>query len=382
MTAEEMAAALMGAVKKETGITATAGIGSNLYLAKIAMDIIAKHTKQCIGTLTESSYRKMLWSHKPLSDFWQIGRKTERKLAQYGMYTMGDIAKMSLSSEDWLYRLFGIDAELLIDHAWGVEPCRMQDIKNYQSTDHSLSNGQVLMRNYAFEETLQGSSSGAKGNLRPAGSDENESEPYQARSTTGESRKTDQIERKSAGTMSQFAVYRVKDQTKALWHLSYFEVLEQKIPIREQDYQQIYLKHAKEWKNAMEIWKHLQDTVKISDVLTINQNGEVSAYYMDTDGPYKISGFFNLVSDGAAIAADTKDYQIEGYEGSWMVTDFLIMDGKQFYLMEHQKFHDQQIRLFWIVMESWSQRQEKQVLMRLQSRRSAIMRKRKKIRNR
>lgn len=141
--------------------------------------------------------------------------------------------------------------------------------------------------------------------------------------------------------MSQFAVYRVKDQIKAPWQLSYFEVLEQKIPIREQDYQQIYLKHAKEWKNAMEIWKHLQDTVKISDVLTINQNGEVSAYYMDADGPHKISGFFNLVSDGAVIAADTKDYQIEGYEGSWMVTDFLIMDGKQFYLMEHQKFHDQ-----------------------------------------
>lgn len=141
--------------------------------------------------------------------------------------------------------------------------------------------------------------------------------------------------------MSQFAVYRVKDQTKAPWQLSYFEVLEQKIPIREQDYQQIYLKHAKEWKNAMEIWKHLQDTVKISDVLTINQNGEVSAYYMDADGPHKISGFFNLVSDGAVIAADTKDYQIEGYEGSWMVTDFLIMYGKQFYLMEHQKFHDQ-----------------------------------------
>ena len=141
--------------------------------------------------------------------------------------------------------------------------------------------------------------------------------------------------------MSQFAVYRVKDQTKAPWQLSYVEVLEQKNPIREQDYQQIYLKHAKEWKNAMEIWKHLKDTVKISDVLTINQNGEVSAYYMDADGPHKISGFFNLVSDGAVIAADTKDYQIEGYEGSWMVTDFLIMDGKQFYLMEHQKFHDQ-----------------------------------------
>lgn len=154
MTAEEMAAALMGEVKKETGITATAGVGSNLYLAKIAMDIIAKHTKQCIGGLTECSYRKMLWSHRPLSDFWQIGRRTERKLAQYGIYTMGDIAKMSLDSEDWLYRLFGIDAELLIDHAWGVEPCRMQDIKNYHPTEHSLSNGQVLMRNYSFEEAL------------------------------------------------------------------------------------------------------------------------------------------------------------------------------------------------------------------------------------
>ena len=111
--------------------------------------------------------------------------------------------------------------------------------------------------------------------------------------------------------MSQFVVYRVKDQTKAPWQLSYFEVLEQKIPIREQDYQQIYLKHAKEWKNAMEIWKHLQDTVKISDVLTINQNGEVSAYYMDADGPHKISGFFNLVSDGAVIAADTKDIRLK-----------------------------------------------------------------------
>ena len=152
MTAEEMAAALMGAVKKETGITATAGVGSNLYLAKIAMDIIAKHTKQCIGTLTESSYRKMLWSHKPLSDFWQIGRRTERKLAQYGMYTMGDIAKMSLSSEDWLYRLFGIDAELLIDHAWGLEPCGMKEIKAYKPSTNSISEGQVLSCPYPYDK--------------------------------------------------------------------------------------------------------------------------------------------------------------------------------------------------------------------------------------
>lgn len=141
--------------------------------------------------------------------------------------------------------------------------------------------------------------------------------------------------------MSQFAVYRVKDQMKVPWQLSYFEVLEQKIHISEQEYQQIYLNHAREWKNAMEIWKHLQDTIKISDVLAMNQNGEVSTYYMDADGPHKISGFFNFTSDGAVIDADTKDYQIEGYEGSWMVTDFLIMNGKQFYLMEHQKFHDQ-----------------------------------------
>ena len=154
VTAKEMAVMLMDAVMKETKITATAGIGTNLYLAKVAMDIVAKHVDDHIGMLDEISYREKLWNHKPLSDFWRIGTRTEKKLANYGIYTMGDIACMSMTSEDWFYKMFGMDAELLIDHAWGMEPCQMRDIKNYHSTDHSLSNGQVLMRNYSFEEAL------------------------------------------------------------------------------------------------------------------------------------------------------------------------------------------------------------------------------------
>lgn len=154
LTAKEMAIKLMQAVMDETGITATAGVGTNLYLAKIAMDIVAKHVDDHIGVLDEFSYREQLWEHKPLSDFWRIGSRTEKKLAGYGIYTMGDIAMTSLRSEDWLYKLFGIDAELLIDHAWGYETCRMSDIKNYHSEEHSLSNGQVLMRNYSFAEAL------------------------------------------------------------------------------------------------------------------------------------------------------------------------------------------------------------------------------------
>ena len=152
LTAKEMAQKLMDAVMEETGITATAGIGTNLYLAKIAMDIVAKHIEDHIGILDEISYREQLWEHKPLSDFWRIGSRTERKLAGYGIQTMGDIALASIQSEDWLYKMFGIDAELLIDHAWGCESCRMSDIKNYRTEEHSLSNGQVLMRNYTFEE--------------------------------------------------------------------------------------------------------------------------------------------------------------------------------------------------------------------------------------
>ena len=152
LSAREMALELMKAVMDETGITATAGVGTNLYLAKIAMDIVAKHVDDHIGILDEFSYREKLWDHTPLSDFWRIGSRTEKKLARYGIHTMGDIAMASLTSEDWLYKMFGIDAELLIDHAWGYETCRMQDIKNYHSEEHSLSNGQVLMRNYSFEE--------------------------------------------------------------------------------------------------------------------------------------------------------------------------------------------------------------------------------------
>ena len=152
LSAREMALELMKAVMDETGITATAGVGTNLYLAKIAMDIVAKHVDDHIGILNEFSYREQLWDHTPLSDFWRIGSRTEKKLAGYGIHTMGDIAMASLTSEDWLYKMFGIDAELLIDHAWGYETCRMCDIKNYHSEEHSLSNGQVLMRNYTFEE--------------------------------------------------------------------------------------------------------------------------------------------------------------------------------------------------------------------------------------
>lgn len=152
MTAKEMAVTLMDAVMKETGITATAGIGTNLYLAKVAMDIMAKHVDDHIGMLDEISYRQKLWDHRPLSDFWRIGSRMERKLASYGIHTMGDIAYASVTSEDWLYKMFGIDAELLIDHAWGLESCGMSDIKNYHTEEHSLSNGQVLMRNYSYEE--------------------------------------------------------------------------------------------------------------------------------------------------------------------------------------------------------------------------------------
>ena len=152
MTEKEMAVELMDAVMKETGITATAGIGTNLYLAKVAMDIVAKHVEDHIGILNEISYRQQLWDHRPLSDFWRIGSRTERKLAGYGIHTMGDIAYTSVTSEEWLYKMFGIDAELLIDHAWGLESCDIHDIKNYHTEEHSLSNGQVLMRNYSFEE--------------------------------------------------------------------------------------------------------------------------------------------------------------------------------------------------------------------------------------
>ena len=159
-SAREYVIRILRTVVAETGITATAGIGSNLYLAKIAMDISAKRMKPDrdgvrIAELDEYSYRKALWEHRPLTDFWRVGRGISKKLEANGMYTMGDVAResMSLRGEEMLYRLLGINAELLIDHAWGWEPCTMKDIKTYQPSAHSVGSGQVLPRPYGYTES-------------------------------------------------------------------------------------------------------------------------------------------------------------------------------------------------------------------------------------
>ena len=157
MTAREFAMMLVREVVGVTGITATAGVGTNLYLCKIAMDIVAKKMPADengvrIAELDEMSYRKLLWDHTPLTDFWRIGRGYAKRLASAGMFTMGDVARCSLADEDLLYKLFGINAELLIDHAWGYESCTMADIKSYRPESNSLSSGQVLTRPYAFDE--------------------------------------------------------------------------------------------------------------------------------------------------------------------------------------------------------------------------------------
>ena len=146
---KELAVQIMEDIKDTTGITATAGIGTNLYLAKIALDIMAKHAKDNIGYLDEDIYRKILWNHKPLTDFWRIGRGTLKRLASIGITTMEEVAH---GDEDILYRMFGVDAELLIDHAWGRESATMEDIKAYKPKSSSISSGQVLMRDYQFEE--------------------------------------------------------------------------------------------------------------------------------------------------------------------------------------------------------------------------------------
>ena len=162
-TARELASRMIRDVLKRTGITATAGVGTNLYLCKVAMDIVAKHLPADkdgvrIAELDERSYREQLWSHRPLTDFWRVGRGISRKLEANGMYTMGDVARCSLGrdnerrNEALLYKLFGINAELLIDHAWGCESCTMADIKAYKPRSSSLMSGQVLHRPYAFEE--------------------------------------------------------------------------------------------------------------------------------------------------------------------------------------------------------------------------------------
>lgn len=148
-SAREMGLFLMDQIRSELGIRATCGIGTNLYLTKVALDILAKHDSEFIGELDEESYRNRLWNHKPLTDFWRIGRRTAAKLQNIGIDTMG---KLAHTDEAYLYSQFGIDAELLIDHAWGREPVTIQDIRNYRAETTSLSSGQVLMRDYSFRE--------------------------------------------------------------------------------------------------------------------------------------------------------------------------------------------------------------------------------------
>ncbi|MDC7278099.1 DNA methylase [Butyrivibrio fibrisolvens] len=155
--AHVMALTIIRDVLKQTGITATVGIGTNLYLAKVAMDIVAKKAPADkdgvrIASLNEDSYKLLLWDHRPLTDFWQIGSGKARRLERNHMFTMGDIAEQTQWNEEWFYKTFGIDAEILIDHAWGIEPVTMKDIKNYRTNNHSLSNGQVLPRPYKYEE--------------------------------------------------------------------------------------------------------------------------------------------------------------------------------------------------------------------------------------
>ena len=163
MSPRQLAGTVVHKINDETGITATAGIGTNLYLCKIAMDIVAKHVKPDedgvrIGELDEITYRKLLWAHRPLTDFWRVGPGYAKKLETYGLYTMGDIARCSLGkpgeyyNEDLLYKLFGINAELLIDHAWGWEPCRMADVKAYKPETNSICSGQVLQCPYTSDK--------------------------------------------------------------------------------------------------------------------------------------------------------------------------------------------------------------------------------------
>lgn len=149
MTGKELARTMIKEVLRQTGITATAGIGTNMYLCKIAMDIMAKHIPADedgvrIAELDEMSYRRQLWDHRPLTDFWRVGRGVTQRLAPYGIDTMGKIARCSIEDEELLYQLFGVNAELLIDHAWGWEPCTIDLVKAYRPETHSLSSGQVL----------------------------------------------------------------------------------------------------------------------------------------------------------------------------------------------------------------------------------------------
>ena len=158
ITPRELVTKVIKNVYDETGITATAGIGTNLYLCKVAMDIVAKHITPDkngvrIAGLDEMTYRKYLWNHRPLTDFWRVGKGISRKLEKNGIFTMGDVARTSEKNEELLYKLFGINAELLIDHAWGYEPCTIESIKAYKPVTNSLSSGQVLHCPYNYEDT-------------------------------------------------------------------------------------------------------------------------------------------------------------------------------------------------------------------------------------
>ena len=158
-TPHELAVTMIRDVLKETGITATAGIGTNLYLAKVAMDITAKHIPADqdgvrIAELNEYTYRKQLWTHEPLTDFWRVGRGYAKRLNAMGIYTMGDVARTSLTQSEALYSEFGVNAELLIDHAWGYEPCMIRDIKAYKPEHNSIGSGQVLMEPYTYEKAM------------------------------------------------------------------------------------------------------------------------------------------------------------------------------------------------------------------------------------
>ena len=148
-TAKELAITILDDIRNTLGLYATCGIGTNMYLAKIALDITAKHAADFIGELDEEKFKRTLWDHKPLTDFWMIGKGTVKRLERIGLHTMRDIA---MSDEKLLFRLFGVNAELIMDHAWGIETTQISDIKNYKTKSTSISNGQVLSRDYSYSE--------------------------------------------------------------------------------------------------------------------------------------------------------------------------------------------------------------------------------------
>ena len=158
LSPKELVTKVLQDVSEKTGITATAGIGTNLYLCKVAMDIVAKHVEPNkngvrIASLSEITYRRLLWNHRPLTDFWRVGNGYRKKLESHGIYTMGDIARTSIQNEELLYKLFGVNAELLIDHSWGWESCTLKQVKSYKPETNSISSGQVLHCPYDYEKT-------------------------------------------------------------------------------------------------------------------------------------------------------------------------------------------------------------------------------------